>query len=182
MTELTTLNLTGLQVPHTRYHLADFEQMTTRNGVAFHATVNEGDYCLGVIENDGNGGGTWFYQHTAKDRQTMKDFTAACRLDGQTIDPERVYELLVDQHELSQEAARCQRQRTSLLRGLDAGEWYGVTAVAKAPSVWLTRGDYPFMSHLARVLAQHQPTPEVWQVWDGERWHNLALPTIGEAA
>lgn len=183
MTELITLPLTGLEVPHTRYHLDDFEQMTTRNGIAFRATVNEGDYCLGVIENGGNGGGTWFFQHTAKDRQAMEEFTDACRLNGRPISAERVYELLVDQHDLAQEAARCKRQRTSLLRGLDGGEWHGLTVVAKVPSVWLARGDYPYMGHLARDLAQHRPAPEVWQVWDGEQWKNLTLPAItGDAA
>ncbi|WP_103529236.1 hypothetical protein [Streptomyces sp. SM12] len=180
---LTTLGLTGLEVPHTDYQLTGIEHMRTRNGVAFRALVNDRNHCLGVIENDGHGGGTWFYPNTAADRQAMDRFVAACRCNGRAVSAEDVYELFVDQYELSRQAARCEREGSALLRGVDnAGAWHGVTVVTKVPPIWLARGDHPHMSHLVRDLAQYQPAPDVWQFWDGTRWQDLALPAAGENA
>lgn len=36
-------------------------QHQTRNGVAYAADLTRDGVLLGTIENDGNGGGTWFY-------------------------------------------------------------------------------------------------------------------------
>ncbi|MFJ5645889.1 hypothetical protein [Streptomyces sp. NPDC093223] len=183
MTEPTTLPLTGLTVPHTRYRITSLQQATTRNGIAFSANVREGRTLLGVIENQGNGGGTWFYPGTPGGRQAMAEFTAACRFNSSAIGEEEVYEHLIDEHDLARTAKRCARQRTSLLRGLDGDARNSHTLVAEIPSAWLASGGYPYMRQLARDLARHEPAPNTWQVWDGEQWKDLPLPDpAGDAA
>ncbi|MDW8804332.1 hypothetical protein P1P68_05885 [Streptomyces scabiei] len=184
MTEPTTLPLTGLEVPHTRYTITSLQQVTTRNGIAFSANVKKGRTLLGVIENTGDGGGTWFYPGTPNARQAMAEFTAACRWNGKPVGEEEVYERLIDEYDLARTAKRCARQRTSLLRGLDddGGDNF-LTVVAEVPSVWLASGDYPYMRQLAHDLARHEPAPATWQVWDGEQWKDLPLPEVaGNAA
>jgi hypothetical protein len=183
VTELITLPLSGLEVPHTRYRITGLQQATTRNGIAFSANVREGRALLGVIENHGDGGGTWFYPGTRNGRHAMGEFIAACRWKGEPVGEEEVYEYLIDEYDLGRTAKRCARKRTSLLRGLDADGYTLHTVEAKVPPVWLASGDYPYMDHLARGLAQHQPAPEAWQVWDGEQWKDLAVPDVaGDAA
>ncbi|GHH25606.1 hypothetical protein [Streptomyces rubradiris] len=183
MTELTTLPLTGLEVPHTRYSITSLQQVNTRNGIAFSANVKEGNTLLGVIENHGDGGGTWFYPAIRHGRQAMAEFTAACRWKGEPVTEEQVYDRLIDEYDLARTARRCARQRTSLLRGLDAdGDDTFLTVVVKIPSVWLASGTYPYMPQLARGLARYQPAPAVWQVWDGKQWQNLSLPDVAGSA
>ncbi|MFG2210940.1 hypothetical protein [Streptomyces sp. NPDC048638] len=181
MTELTTLPLTGLEVPHTRYRITNLQQATMSCGTAFSANVREGRTLLGVIENHGHGGGTWFSPATRTGRQAMAEFTAGCRWKGEPVGEEEAYEHLVDEYDLARTARRCERKRASLLRGLDADAETADVIEVKIPAVWLARGDYPYMSQLARSLAQHQPAPEVWQVWDGEQWKELVLPDVASS-
>lgn len=47
----------------------------TRCGVAYAADLTRNGQPLGRIENDGNGGGTWFYQ---ADREALDLWNAAC--------------------------------------------------------------------------------------------------------
>ncbi|MFE1189908.1 hypothetical protein [[Kitasatospora] papulosa] len=176
MGHLIALPLTGLEVPHARYRLTSLRQATVGCGVAFSVNVWERRVLLGVIENHGNGGDTWFNAATCDYREAMREFTAACRWKGDRISEEEVYEHLVDEYDLARAAKRCARKRTSLLRGLDADGDVVRSEEARVPSVWLIRGDYPYMNHLARELHDHQPLPASWQVWDGEQWKDLTLP------
>ncbi|MFJ1662209.1 hypothetical protein [Streptomyces anthocyanicus] len=169
--------MTGLEVPHTRYRLTSLQQTEMRCGVAVSVNVREGRALLGVIENHGNGGDTWFNAVSFDIRQTMRDFVASCRWKGKPVSEEEAYEHLIDEYDLARAAKRCARKRKSLLRGLDA-EGYMVHSVeADVPSVWLARGDYPYMNQLARELREERPRPASWQVWDGEAWKDLQLPS-----
>jgi hypothetical protein len=182
MTEPTTLPLTGLEVPHTRYSITRLQQATTRNGIAYSANVKEGRTLLGIIENNGDGGGTRFCPGVPRARQAMAEFTAACRRNGSPLGEEEVYEHLIDEYDLARTARRCARQDMSLLRGLDE-DARSHTLVAKIPSVWLASGGYPYMRQLADDLARHEPAPAVWQVWDGKQWKDLPFPdATGDAA
>ncbi|MFD8387388.1 hypothetical protein ACFV2X_54480 [Streptomyces sp. NPDC059679] len=178
MTELTTLPHTGLEVPHDRYTLADFQQTEMRCGIAYSATVNEGGRCVGVIENQGDGGGTWFYPATAADRRAVHEFAATCRMDGEPLSEERVMDRLIDEHEMAGEVEKCARQRKSLLRALDEDGQIGVTVAVGAPPVWLTRADSPFLSRIARKLKASDPDVSAWEVWTGDQWAPLNLPAI----
>ncbi|WP_052412479.1 hypothetical protein [Streptomyces mutabilis] len=182
MTNLTTLPLTGLEVPHTRYRITSLQQVTMSCGVAFSANVRQGRALVGVIENDGRGGGTWFIPADRTGRQGMAEFTRACRWKGEPISEEEVYDHLIDEYDLARTAKRNARKRTSLLRGLDADGHTEHIIEAKVPAVWLTRGDYPYLDQLARGLAKHRPAPDAWQVWDGEQWQELVLPNTASSA
>ncbi|MET8605824.1 hypothetical protein ABZV92_20005 [Streptomyces rubiginosohelvolus] len=176
MSHLTTLPMTGMEVPHTRYRLTSLQQTTLRCGVAFSVNVREGRALLGVIENHGNGGDTWFDAASYDIRQAMRDFVASCRWKGEPVSEEQVYGHLVDEYDLARLAKRCARTRKSLLCGRDAEGYLLHSIEADVPSVWLARGDYPYMNQLARELREERPSPASWQVWDGEEWKDLQLP------
>ncbi|MFI8944172.1 hypothetical protein [Streptomyces syringium] len=178
MTDLIKLPHTGLHVPHDRYTLADFQQMTTLCGIAYNATVHEGERCVGVIENQGNGGGTWFFPATAADRRAVHAFAAACRMDGEPLSEEQVLDHLITEHETAQDVAKCARRRASLLRGFNEGGEPGVSIIASAPPVWLDRADSPFLPRLARDLKASAPDVAAWELWTGGQWKPLILPAV----
>lgn len=176
MTDLTTLPHTGLQVPHDRYTLANLQQMTTRCGIAYNATVREGERCVGVIENDGNGGGSLFYPATAADHLAVHHFTTACRMDGRPLSEEEVLEHLITEHETGQETAKCARRGETLLRGFKEGDAApAVTIAIGAPPLWLDRADSPFLPRLARDLKASDPGV-AWEFWTGDQWKPFNLP------
>ncbi|MFE6274062.1 hypothetical protein ACFVQ9_35335 [Streptomyces goshikiensis] len=182
MTELITLSMSGLAVPRTGLRVTSLKQLKTSDGVAYTANVREGRKALGVIENHGSGGDTCFVPVSHDGRQAMEQFAAACRRNGEPLRRGDVYEHLVDEYELTRMAKRCEKKRTSLVRGLgDEGNELHLIEVTM-PSVWLARGDHPHQERLARNLAQYQPAPRAWQFWDGERWAPLVVPGPAEAA
>ncbi|WP_371801463.1 hypothetical protein OHA38_43550 (plasmid) [Streptomyces sp. NBC_01732] len=176
MTDLINLPHTGLRVPHDRYTLADFQQMTTRCGIAYNATVNEGKRCVGVIENQGNGGGTWFHPATAADHRAVHDFAAACRMDSEPLSEEEVLDHLITEHETAQEVAKCARRRATLLRGFDEDGGPVVSIAIGAAPTRLARADCPFLPRLARDLKASDPDVAVWEFWTGDQWKPLSLP------
>lgn len=178
MTDLIQLPHTGLHVPHTRYTLTDFQQMTTRNGIAYNATVNERDRRVGIIENDGNGGATLFFPATGADRRAVHEFAAACRMDGEPLTEEEVLDRLIDEHETAVDVAKCARRRASLLRGFDKDEEFVASIVIKVPPVWLDREDSPFLPRIARDLKVSDPEATAWQFWTGDQWKPLTLPAV----
>ncbi|MFJ4343039.1 hypothetical protein [Streptomyces sp. NPDC088915] len=176
MTDLIKLPHTGLHVPHDRYTLAGLQQMTTRCGIAYNATVHEGERCVGVIENEGNGGGTWFFPATAADHHAVHEFAAACRMDGEPLSEEEVLDHLITEHETARDVAKCARHRASLLRGLDEDGLPAVITSVSAPPVWLDRADSPFLPRIARGLRASDPDVAVWEFWTGDQWKRLSLP------
>ncbi|RPK32378.1 hypothetical protein EES39_38490 [Streptomyces sp. ADI92-24] len=180
MANLIQLPHTGLQVPHDRYTLADFQQMEMSCGIAYNATVNEGKRCVGIIENQGNGGGTWFSPATAADRRAVHEFAAASRMGGEPLSEEEVLEHLITEHETALEVAKCTRRRASLLRGFDEdGEVIVSISIAAAPTR-LARADAPFLPRLARDLKASAPNVSAWQFWTGDQWAPLNLPAISD--
>lgn len=69
MSDTYTLPYTGERVPQGMADLAVkiAGEMQSRDGIAFNAGVWRDNDLIGVIENKGDGGGTWFHHHTAKD-------------------------------------------------------------------------------------------------------------------
>ncbi|GHH54983.1 hypothetical protein [Streptomyces candidus] len=178
MTDLIQLPHTGLHVPHDRYTLTDFQQMEMGCGIVYNATLNEGKRCVGVIENQGNGGGTWFFPATAADHRAVHEFAAASRMGGEPLPEEEVLEHLITEHETALKIAECTRRQASLLRGLDAEKEPVVfIAIAAAPDR-LARADAPFLPRLARDLKASDPHVNAWQYWSGDQWAPLNLPVI----
>lgn len=69
------LPVTGRRVPaEPEYVLSKMRQMGTSDGVAFTAEVRVGGRVVGLIENHGTGGGTWFSGATAADRKAWEEF------------------------------------------------------------------------------------------------------------
>lgn len=176
MTELIKLPHTGLHVPYDRYTLANLQQMTTRCGIAYNATVHEGERCIGIIENEGNGGGTWFSPATYADRLAVHEFAAACRMDGGPLSEEDVLDHLITEHETAQQVAKYARRRASLLRGFDEDGSPAITIAIGTPPVWLDRADSPFLPQIARDLKASDPDVAAWEFWTGDQWKPLSLP------
>ncbi|MFE5847904.1 hypothetical protein ACFQ7N_40410 [Streptomyces niveus] len=179
MTGLIKMPHTGLEVPHTRYMLAQFQQMATATcGIAYSATLIEEERCVGVLENKGNGGGTQFYPATAEDHQAVHTFAGACRLDGETPPDEEVFECLIVEYDLAQEVAKFGSGRTALLRAIDEDGWIGITIGIDAAPARLAQADCPFLPRLARDLKASDPYVTAWEFWTGDQWQPLNLPVI----
>ncbi|MGW6796399.1 hypothetical protein [Streptomyces chartreusis] len=150
--------------------------MTTRNGIAFNATVIEGGHCVGIIENEGNGGETAFFPRSRDSRIAMAEFIGACRLDGKHLRSEEVLELLLDEHSMAQAIA--EDPRMGVLRGIDDYGFNGVLVPLTVPLQWLKlRADpaSPFLVRLAHALDKEYADTAAWQFWNGEQWQQLDL-------
>ncbi|MBD2829859.1 hypothetical protein ID875_20970 [Streptomyces globisporus] len=178
MSDLIKLPHTGLHVPHDRYTLADLRQMLTRCGIAYNATVREGERYVGTIENQGNGGGTWLIPASAADRQAVHDFATICRMEGEPLSEEDVLDHLVTEHETAQEVAKCEKKRASLIRGTEEDGMPAAMLTVGIPPVWLDRADSPFLPKIVRDLKVRDPDVAVWEFWTGGDWKQLDLSTV----
>ncbi|MEU6618567.1 hypothetical protein [Streptomyces parvus] len=173
---LIRLPHTGLQVPHTRYHLADFQQMEMTCGIAYNASVYEGERMVGVIENKGNGGGTWFNPATYDDSRAVHEFVTACRVDDQTLYDGEALDHLITEHETALQVAKCARQRETLVRGSDADGLPAVSLVFGTLPARLKSPHSPVLSLIVRQLKASDPDVTAWEFWTGDAWEPLPLP------
>ncbi|MFD3890823.1 hypothetical protein [Streptomyces microflavus] len=177
---LIRLPHTGLQVPHTRYHLANFQQMEMTCGIAYNASVYEGERIVGVIENKGNGGGTWFNPATYEDNRAVHEFVTACRVDDQTLYDGEALDHLITEHETAQEIAKCARRRHTLIRGAYADGLPAVSVTFGTPPLWLQHPDSPVRSRVMGELKASDPDVTMWEFWTGNAWTPLTLPADTE--
>lgn len=77
--DVTTLPVTGAVVPAAAASLTvkPIGRMATSCGEAFRAEVRDGDRLIGLIENEGRGGGTWFQHNERADRAAFDALVAA---------------------------------------------------------------------------------------------------------
>ncbi|MFD4320563.1 hypothetical protein [Streptomyces sp. NPDC058548] len=179
MTDLIKLPHTGLHVPHDRYTLSNLQQMTTSCGIAYNATVHDGERCIGIIENEGNGEGTYFSPVTYADRFDVHAFAATCWMEGGPLSEEDVLDHLITEHETAQQVVKyALRDDASLLRGFDEDGSPAITIAIGTPLVWLDRADSPFLPQIARDLKASDPDVAAWEFWTGDQWEPLSLPTV----
>jgi hypothetical protein len=87
-----TLPHSRLQVPHDRLRVSSLKQTPTHDRVAFTATLRLDGQRVGVIEDDGRGGGAQFHPDPAASLgyDELNTFAAACRRDHRAISTESV--------------------------------------------------------------------------------------------
>ncbi len=119
--DATTVRLphTGLRVPDASVKLTRLRQMRTRNGVSFNANLRVNNRIVGTIDNEGNGGGTWFHPHDQRvyGQTHLAEYAAQCRSEeGQPVDVEALLDQLVDEYDWSRQVAAAGRQGRTVLR------------------------------------------------------------------
>lgn len=172
-------------LPHTRLLVPDHaprvtavsELPMTRAGLCWVAHVRLGDRPLGTIENAGGGQESEFFATGDDPAYTQADFTAFaadCRRDGHPLDPESVMELLVEEFECAAIVRDVRGHAGTYARQTIGGRITGWAEVDQRPR---THDD---LTELARQLSPrptHTAGAVTWQVWTGEIWRTLPIPT-----
>lgn len=186
--DITTIRLpqTGLHVPDRSLSLTAYKQLKTSDGVAFTANLRVRNKRVGLIENAGTGGMTFF--HATEPRvwgeTQIEAYAARCRTEeGKPVTVEDLLNELVEEHEAGRWVASCVRKKQVPLRKM------GVP--------WLNDGDQPdpdFGPYPHEMLAARQPSTAEhanllakellrkyptgahswWQMWNGQGWHDIS--------
>lgn len=115
---------TGVEIPAGLEHvtLKILGEHPSRDGVAFSAEVHndvagQRGHVVGIIENQGNGGGTWFYNHTFADRQwwdaLVKEFAGLPACEYPELADEHLADVLYDNAAMFRDL---NRKRSPLVR------------------------------------------------------------------
>lgn len=186
--QLTALVHTGLRVPHTRLTVTALRQLSLHDGVAFTATLRHDRRIVGVIENQGTGGGTWFiptHRATFGDAD-LQAFADACRTTAGTVPTvEEVLDDLVTEYDTARTVGRVQGRGRTLLRLYDhiydehdqpLGEPI-IHSEATAPFPATEQARQALISDLrAKVPAGPHAW---WGIFNGRTWDDLTpRPTV----
>lgn len=186
MSDLIRLPHTGLHVPHTDYRVTSLREYKTRHGVGYEATLRHGKTIIGTIENEGTGGETRFHpaRHPREsgyvDRNDIEAYAARCRTDeGSTPSGEHVLDDLITEFETPRRLAKAAKAGHALLRlqtfvyGDDdkpAGGPFADQEMRVAARLALPE----CAAELRWAVEREGTTPGAfWQVWRGDRWHDV---------
>ncbi|GIM90129.1 hypothetical protein [Paractinoplanes toevensis] len=176
----------GLTVPHDGYTVTAYKELSTRDGVAFTATLRLNRKIIGTVENDGVGGPDTFHPNhalaNAGQQAALETFAAQCTdAEGHTPDVEYVLGDLVIEYQTRRNIARAAKRGNTLLRLMQDHEdgnrpqgWASVTGLLEtAQTVAANRGRLraSLLGH-----TRHAPPPlGWWQLWqaDQSRWTDL---------
>jgi hypothetical protein len=191
MTDLIRLPHTGLHVPHTDYRVTAYREHTTRDGVAYVATLRHGKTTIGTIENEGTGGYTGFYpaRHPREGgyvgREDIEAFAVRCRTeDGGTPRDEMVLEDLITEYDTPRRLAKAAKAGRAIVRQqwfvYDDGKPVG-GPIADTEVQVDARLALPEHADALRALIEREgPNPEAfWQVWTGDRWDDVTARPDG---
>ncbi len=177
--DVTTVRLphTGLRVPDRSLTLTAFKSMQTHDGVAFNANLRHNKKRVGVVENHGTGGMTFFYADNPKVfcEKHLDEYAARCRTEeGNKLDSENLLDTLVEEDQTQRSIDRLGRQGKTYLRLFDAT--YGAPYGSDSASCRMPANDNQWKT-LARQLqgsTDMQAGPnQWWQGWTGDQWIDL---------
>lgn len=171
---MNTLPHTDLEVPdgNDNPRVTSLKQLNTRNGVAFTAVVRIGKRRIGTLDNEGNGGGTWFHQDTYDDYQAWNRFVADCRDDGNQVQAEKVADALVEEYDTDREIKRQLRTGGTLARGMCQSGYAIYKANVSCPAATASH-DKRVVESLLRTKTEPWDGVVTWQVWDGSQWRTV---------
>jgi hypothetical protein len=171
---MNTLPHTGLEVPDgdDNPHVTSLKELNTRNGVAFTAVVRIGKRRIGTLDNDGNGGGTWFHQDTFADYQTWNRFVTDCRHAGLEVHAEKVADALVEEYDTYWAIKRQVRKGGTLARGVCQSGFALYKADLSSPAATASH-DARVVQTLMRTKTEPWDGLVTWQVWDGSAWRTV---------
>lgn len=101
MTTTTLLPATLVPAPDRNWAVTSLKSMETRNGVAFNGTLRLDGKIVGVIENQGNGGGTWADCRTREANEAWRASAEAYAKDSTYNSHEDLADALVNEYEIA---------------------------------------------------------------------------------
>lgn len=185
--ELLRLPHTGLRVPDRSLSLTRYRELSTSDGVAFSANLRVNNRIVGLVENQGHGGGTWL---RADDRRVYgevhsADYAARCRSEeGEPVTVENLLDALVDEHDWTRRIAAAGRRGAMVLRLMD----HALSGTERLPDfppyphdrATIANARVPWPLLVKRVLAEIPPGPHGWwQAWTDERWQDVTARPEG---
>jgi hypothetical protein len=158
-----------LEAPHDRLRVTSLREIPMHDGVAFTATLRLDGRRVGVIEDDGRGGGAQFHPDpgTGFGYNELNAFAAECRRDGQPISTEGVLNDLVTEYDLTRRIRRATATRGTVLR-LVGADGYAIELATVAVM--------PTTEHHRQLVAAKlgQPAEGHWEMWNGQAWQLLS--------
>jgi hypothetical protein len=126
-----------LHTSHDRLRVSSLKELPMSDGVAFTATLRLDGKRVGVIENDGHGGGPLYLPDPGSrfGYGELNAFAAACRHDNDGVCTEAVLNDLVTEYDLTLRITRATATGATLLRLVTADGYTGsTTRPAAAPT------------------------------------------------
>ena len=165
---MITLPHSRLQIPHDRLRVSSLKEIPMHDGVAFTATLRLDGRRVGVIEDEGRGGGAQFHPDPGAGfgYDELNTFAAACRRDHRAVSTESVLGDLVTEYDLTRRVKRATAKRGTVLRLVGADGY----AIELATVRVMPRTDY----QRQRVADELGPPSEGhWEMWNGQAWQPL---------
>jgi hypothetical protein len=182
--ELVTLPHTGIRVPIANLRVTSLRELPTPDGVAFTATLRLDRISTGTIHNEGMGGPTT-YDAVAGSPLGPRDMTALVAASrsasGQPISEENLLDELVTEYENDchvATAARAGRSPIRLMAPIGGDEHLAdvyYTAHRTTAAAITTRAHRQAL--IVELRRQDIPAGAWWQLWTGQQWTNLTVPT-----
>lgn len=186
-TEVTTIRLpqTGLHVPDAAFSVAAYRQRQGRDGVAFTASLRLRNKKVGVIENDGHGGETFFLpDSTAFGYLQLREYARLCRTEEDAeVDAEDLLNTLIEEQQAAKWVTDAVKKGLLALRQME----HSLYDVGGDPLPGLpprpTRdlatnkpGNQAQTRQLAAEILKKYPVGEHgwWQMWNGSGWHDIS--------
>ncbi len=188
-TRLVTLPHTGLRVPDLDLRVTALRQLATHNGVAFTAQVAFAGATVGTVENDGNGGETFYRAVNSSPFNTraMTRYARACRVHGRTPTEQFVLDALVAEFDNVTHVAQATRAGRTALRlvvPVNAGDGHDdvftTVDLTTAPMVTSPEQRGALVADLLRQAPLYDG--QRWQLWTGQRWEDLTPPAAEQPA
>lgn len=163
---------TGLRVPHDRLRVTELQQMSTRNGVAFTATVAFDGVTVGTITNNGNGGATEPYvAHPLFGWRELAGYVGASRRNGAPATEEQVLDALVEEYDTAEHVRAATASGSAAVRLRDDdGNTLDLHTV-RPVSARTTDAVADLTRHLTAAFPN--PYGTQWQIWAGTGWRVL---------
>lgn len=193
--ELTALPHSGLRVPDTNVKVTALKGNLTTNGYAFTANLKRGAKLVGSVQNEGRGGGTWFYPAGAVNggwnRNEFDEFVKACRdKAGNPVDAEKVLDDLVEECESPKNIAKLARKGLVAVRKVETADIYNGTMEflgevfgigSAGDDLTAAAVDPAWRNGAVRTISHGDLAPgpkDRLEVWTGTAWEKL--PTLDE--
>ncbi|MFG1872113.1 hypothetical protein [Micromonospora arborensis] len=174
---------TGLRTPDARFKVSSLRQHETRDGVAFTASLKDGNRIVGTIENSGSGGPTDYWCKFERTHplhvspRQLEEYAALCRNErGEPVGIENLLEDLITEFETAKRIAAVEKRNSALLRtlGFIPGDDDKPTGEPDAQDevTWGMPAERLNLEEAAETLNRRRPAGDNawWQVWRDGKW------------
>jgi hypothetical protein len=188
-TDVTTVRLphTGLHVPDLSLTITGYREHATTDGLAFNAKLRHNKQIVGVVENHGTGGMTFFYaSNPATFGEThLEAYAGQCRNElsfggahktGYGLTTEWLLDELVEEADWARKVTQAANRARMPLRLLDAST-DGIRPYAlRAGDCAIPASDREWTA-IGKSIAEHKAMKpdhqQWWQGWNGRFWRDV---------